>query len=104
MYSLSIDYLFNRIYDVLLWIKYTWLFTIVRKDEGAYLEEHAYREWDGLRDRGWFDAYYAEQSAIVPPADVHISLWQRLLESLGINLPDSDGDGIPDVSDDQQFD
>ena len=104
MYSLSIDYLFNRIYDVLLWIKYTWLFSILRKDEGAYLKEHAIREWDGLRDRGWFDSYYEKQNAIVPPADVHISLWQKLLESLGLRLPDSDGDGIPDVSDAHPYD
>ena len=104
MYSLSIDYLFNRIYDVLLWIKYTWLFTILQKDEGVYLEDVTLREWDGLRDRGWFDSYIAQEQAIVPPADVHISLWQRLLESLGVNLPDSDKDGIPDIRDSSPYD
>ena len=104
MYSLSIDYLFNRVYDFLLWIKYTWLFTILRKDEGVYLEQHELREWDGLRDRGWFDTYLAKQDAVVPPSDVHVSLWQRMLESLGINLPDSDKDGIPDVRDSSPYD
>lgn len=104
MYSLSIDYLFNRIYDVLLWIKYTWLFVILRKDEGAYLEQHELREWDGLRDRGWFDEYLSLDDAVVPAADVHVSLWQRLLESLGVNLADSDNDGIPDIRDTSPYD
>lgn len=104
MYSLSIDYLFNRIYDVLLWLKYTWLFSILRKDEGAYLEEHIAREWDGLRDRGWFDDYFKAQNATVPEPEVHISLWQRMLESLGIKVRDSDGDGIPDIQDSKPYD
>lgn len=104
MYSLSIDYIFNRIYDVLLWIKYTWLFTILRKDEGVYLEEYSWREWDGLRDRGWFDGYLAQKEAIVPPVEVHLSLWQKMLEALGVKLPDSDGDGIPDVTDSSPYD
>lgn len=37
MQSLSIDYLFNRIYDVLLWIKYVWLFVLLRKNPEEYL-------------------------------------------------------------------
>ena len=111
MYSLSIDYLFNRVYDVLLWIKYTWYFTLLRKDPDAYLEEVSYRDWDGLRDRGWFDSHLAAKGEIVPQAEVHVSLWQRMLESLGLkvrdeapldgaissNGPDSDGDGVSDV-------
>lgn len=104
MYSLSIDYLFNRVYDVLLWIKYTWLFTILRTNPETYLDDYSYREWDGLRDRGWFDEYFAQKAAAVPPADVKLSLWQRMLESLGIRLPDSDNDGIPDVSDSSPYD
>jgi hypothetical protein len=104
MYSLSIDYIFNRIYDVLLWVKYTWLFSILRKDPGVYLEAHEERDWEGLRDRGWFDEYLAQKDAVVPPADVHISLWQQLLESLGIKVRDSDGDGIPDITDSSPFD
>jgi hypothetical protein len=99
MYSLSIDYIFNRIYDVLLWIKYTWFFTILRNDPQLYLDAHENRDWDGLRDRGWFDDYFAAKDAVVPPADLHQPLWQTLLEKLGIKLPDSDGDGIPDVRD-----
>ncbi len=104
MYSINLDFIFNRVYDVLLWIKYTWLFTILRKDQGAYLEEYSWREWDGLRDRGWFDSYLAQKNATVPAADIHLSLWQRMLESLGVKLRDSDGDGIPDVSDPSPFD
>ncbi len=102
--SLSIDYLFNRIYDVLLWVKYTWLFTILRTEPELYIEEVNYRDWDGLRDRGWFDTYFAVKNATVPDADVSLSLWQRTLESLGFRLPDSDLDGIPDVTDTNKYD
>ncbi len=104
MYSLSIDYIFNRVYDVLLWIKYTWLFTLLRKDPTGYLEEHATRDWDGLRDRGWFDEYLAQVHATVPSADMKLTLWQRMLEGIGIKLRDSDGDGIPDISDASPYD
>lgn len=103
MYSLSIDYLFNRIYDVLLWIKYVWLFVMLRKSPDEYLAMHAEREFDGLRDRGWFTEYLARQDVPVPQAEVHVSLWQRMLESLGFNLKDSDGDGIADMSDETPF-
>ena len=104
MYSLSIDYIFNRVYDVLLWIKYTWLFTLLRNDPGKYLEAHVNRDWDGLRDRGWFNDYLAEVGSAVPHADVKVSLWQRMLESMGITMRDSDGDGIPDATDAHPFD
>lgn len=104
MYSLSIDYIFNRVYDVLLWIKYTWLFTFLRKDPEVYLSEHTGRDWDGLRDRGWFDEHLAQINSTVPAADIKMSLWQRMLESLGIRLQDSDRDGIPDVTDSRPFD
>ena len=104
MYSFSIDYLFNRVYDVLLWIKYTWFFTILRKNPETYIEEHSYRDWDGLRDRGWFDEYFAKKEAVPINTDAHISLWQKFLESTGIRLRDSDNDGIPDVTDTKPFD
>jgi hypothetical protein len=104
MYSFSIDYLFNRVYDVLLWIKYTWFFTILRNDPEKYIEEVKYRDWDGLRDRGWFDEYLARLHQAVPEAETKVTLWQRLLEALGIRLRDSDGDGIPDVTDTKPYD
>ena len=102
--TLSFDYLFNRVYDVLLWIKYTWLFTILRTEPETYIKDVSYRDWDGLRDRGWFDTHFKNIDAAVPSADVQHSLWQRMLESMGFRLPDSDGDGIPDVSDPSPFD
>lgn len=102
--SLSIDYLFNRIYDVLLWFKYTWLFTIVRTEPEMYIKDVEYRDWDGLRDRGWFDDYFAVKNAAVPEADAQLSLWHRMLEAMGFRLHDSDLDGIPDISDDSKFD
>lgn len=104
MSSLSIDYLFNRVYDVLLWIKYVWLFVLLRKSPDEYLTEHADRSFDGLRDRGWFDAYLAQKDAIVPEAEVHVSLWQKMLESFGFRLRDTDGDGIPDTTDAKPYD
>jgi hypothetical protein len=104
MQSLSIDYLFNRIYDVLLWIKYVWLFVLLRKNPDEYLAAHTDREFDGLRDRGWFSEYLAQKDATVPSADVHVSLWNKILDAFGLSLPDSDGDGIPDVSDMKAYD
>jgi hypothetical protein len=104
MYSLSIDYLFNRIYDVLLWIRYTWFFTILRNDQQDYIDAHKGVDWDGLRDRGWFDDYLKAKDAVVPPAELHHPLWQRMLESMGLKLPDSDNDGIPDISDSSPYD
>lgn len=103
MYSLSIDYLFNRVYDVLLWIKYVWLFVLLRKSPDDYLTEHAARDFDGLRDRGWFTEYLAQKDAVVPQVEVHVSLWSRFLEAIGVNFPDSDGDGAPDVADANPF-
>jgi hypothetical protein len=103
MYSLSIDYLFNRVYDILLWIKYVWLFVILRTNPQDYLDTYEDRSWDGLRDRGWFDAYVQNKNLIVTP-DVHISLWYRMLEKMGFNLKDSDGDGIPNISDSSPYD
>lgn len=104
MYSLNLDYIFNRVYDVLLFIKYTWLFTILRKNPETYISEHTDRTWDGLRDRGWFDGYFASKDVAVPLADTHLSLWQRIAEIFGYKLPDSDGDGMPDVSDSSPYD
>ncbi len=102
--SISFDYIFNRVYDVLLWFKYTWLFTILRTNPETYVNDVAYRDWDGLRDRGWFTDYFDRLHATVPAADVKHSLWQRMLESMGVNLPDSDYDGIPDVTDSSPYD
>jgi hypothetical protein len=104
MYSLSIDYIFNRVYDVLLWIKYTWLFVLLQKDKGEYLESHKFLDWDGLRDRGWFDDYLQAQSNPVPDSTQEVSLLDRLLDALGIHKRDTDGDGISDLQDSKPYD
>ncbi len=85
MVSYSLDYLFNRVYDFLLWIKYTWLFTILHTKPEDYLKLQESYDWDGLRDRGWFDAYFAAKNAPVPPVQEHVSLWHRMLEKVGIS-------------------
>ena len=64
-----------------------------------YIALQESRNWDGLRDRGWFDEYFAAQNAVVPQVEVHVSLWQRMAEKLGYKLKDSDDDGIPNISD-----
>jgi hypothetical protein len=103
MYSISIDYLFNRVYDILLWIKYVWLFVILRTDPQDYLDTYKDREWDGLRDRGWFDVYLENKKAAIPPSDVHVSFWQSLLEKMGFNLKIA-MEMVPDISDSSPYD
>lgn len=80
-----------------------WLFVLLRRSPEEYIAAHANSEYDGLRDRGWFDSYFVQQNTPVPQAD-HVSLWQQFLHKLGFNLPDSDHDGVPDASDDKPYD
>lgn len=102
MYSLNIDYLFNRVYDVLLWMKYVWFFVILRTNPEEYLAKHENREWDGLRDRGWFDDYFAAKDAAVPAGNE--SAWQKLMSALGFGDKDNDGDGIANIADEKPND
>lgn len=53
MYSFNLDYIFNILYNILLAIRYAFLFWILRIDKAQYLADHQYDAWDGLRDRGW---------------------------------------------------
>jgi hypothetical protein len=99
MASFSIDWLFNRVYDFLLWIKYFWLFDIKHVAPEDYIASIQSRDWDGLRDRGWFDNYFAEKAHPELPLETNLSLWQQFTAKFGSRLPDSDRDGIPDISD-----
>lgn len=53
MYSFNLDYIFNVFYNILLAIRYVFLFWILRIDKAEYLADHRFDAWDGLRDRGW---------------------------------------------------
>lgn len=48
---LNIEYVFNRIYDVVLWIEYILFFKILGQSEDDYLAQHASDSYNGLRDR-----------------------------------------------------
>lgn len=101
MYSLNIDYIFNIVYNILLWIRYTWLFTIWRETPEVYLTRVEGREWDGLRDRGWIQELIDKRSQKVFSDETFM---EKFAHKLGITLPDSDHDGIPDVSDSSKYD
>lgn len=103
MYSLNLDYLFNRVYDVLLWMKYVWLFVFLRKNPEDYLAENVGREWDGLRDRGWFNDYFATKDAAASAVS-NETTWQKILHLFGIKDRDTDGDGISNIVDSKPYD
>lgn len=67
MYSFNLDYIFNFVYNIFLAIRYAILFWILRIDKQAYLEDHKFDTYDGLRDRGWLDT---SRSPVDPNADV----------------------------------
>lgn len=104
MTSLNIDYLFNRVYDFLLWIKYVWVFFIWRTDPEEYITAHKASSWDGLRDRGWIDPLIAEKHAEVSGTLSTGTMWEKLAHLFGRDLPDSDHDGIVDISDPSPYD
>ncbi|MEN9852331.1 MAG: hypothetical protein RI996_274, partial [Candidatus Parcubacteria bacterium] len=55
---LNIEYVFNRIFDAYLWIKYFVVFKIQGTTEAEYLASKSGVEYDGLRDRfGLSDPY-----------------------------------------------
>lgn len=102
MYSFNIDYLFNRVYDGLLWLKYTWLFVVLRKSPEDYLATNEDRVWDGLRDRGWFNDYFEAQNSPVPVAETSQTFLQKIFGKLGAK--DSDSDGLVNPLDSRPYD
>jgi hypothetical protein len=48
---LNIEYVFNRVFDVYLWVKYIWVFKIMGTSESEYLASKSGVEYDGIRDR-----------------------------------------------------
>lgn len=88
MYSLNLDYIFDKAYDFLLWFKYAWNFWILGVSKDAYLKSVEGEVYDGLRDRGWIDE-------IPDGDDSKVSFW-NLFKGDKI---DSDGDGIPNSQD-----
>jgi hypothetical protein len=48
---LNIEYVFNRVFDVYLWVKYIWVFKILGTSESEYLTSKSGVDYDGLRDR-----------------------------------------------------
>lgn len=59
---LNIEYVFNRIFDAYLWIKYIILFKIGGGDVGTYLSEHRSESYDGLRDRFHIEDFATQNS------------------------------------------
>ncbi len=48
---LNIEYVFNRVFDVYLWVKYVWVFKILGTSESEYIASKSGVEYDGIRDR-----------------------------------------------------
>ncbi len=91
MYSFNLDYLFNRVYDVLLSIKYGFYFWLLGTDKDQYLADVKDYEYEGLRDRGWLnDAKTTTDESVSKDG-----FFDSFLNKLGFNTKrDSDGDGI----------
>lgn len=103
MNSFSVDYIFNRIYDVLLWIKYVFLFVILDVNEDQYLDSHKDRIYDGLRDRDWIH-HSVPVDPSLPLTNAPETFFEKIAHKFGYNLPDSDNDGIADISDPSPYD
>lgn len=104
MYSFNIDWFFNKIYDFFLWIKFTWNFNILGIDPEVYLRAHEDIAWDGLRDRGWLDELITKKQSLESVVPVEKSFAEHLATFFGVKLADSDGDGVPNVSDPAPWD
>lgn len=110
MYSFNLDFLFNRVYDLMLSIKYGFYFYLLGMDKVQYLADVQDYEWEGLRDRGWLadatssaNTLNSSDSVLTDSSTENTtvgSIWSSLLSKLGFNSGlDTDGDGIPNLSD-----
>jgi hypothetical protein len=84
VYSINLDYIFDKAYDFLLWFKYSWNFWVLGISKEAYLKGVDGEVYDGLRDRGWLDE--------MPEGDGTKFNFFGLFD--GGDKIDSDGDGI----------
>ena len=97
MYSLNLDYFFDKVYDGLLWLKYVWYFDILGYDKEKYLNSVSNEIWDGLRDRDWLES---SAGSAVSAGDKLGTNVKDTLASFGFDLNrDTDNDGIPDSKD-----
>ena len=104
MYSLSIDYIFNRVYDLLLALKYFWYFWVLGMSKESYLASVKSDPWEGLRDRGWLDNITSRGGSGSASVSGQGAV-DTLLSSIGIDANrDTDGDGIPDWQDIKPYD
>jgi hypothetical protein len=96
VYSFNLDYIFDKVYDLLLSVRYFWYFDVLKYDQKQYLDSVSNEVWDGLRDRGWFDA---------SSPDGGENRIDSVLNAIGVNTKlDTDGDGISNIKDSNPLD
>lgn len=86
MYSINLDYIFDKAYDFLLFFKYVWNFWILGLSKETYLASVKGEVYDGLRDRDWLGV--VDETGSAPESKF------SFLNIFKGDTIDSDGDGI----------
>lgn len=122
--SLNLDFVFDKVYDFMLSIKYFWYFTLLNQSEEEYLLRIKDMPWDGLRDRqGWLSIKSnadqivqnakeeipiiynpnnnygdtgVEQLNVGNDIASHYTFEDKVRSFFGFGIKDSDKDGLPD--------